>query len=64
MIKATYTGVSAHEAVCYVDITVTRNERSPQFTQGEYRKEILEYFPLGESILQVSANDQDEGVRF
>ena len=45
-----------------MNITVVRNENQPQFTSGEYRKEIMENFPLGESILQVSATDKDVGV--
>ncbi len=62
MVRATYQGVRFHEAFAYVNITVKRNERSPRFTNGEYRKEILEYFPLGESILQIRATDQDRDV--
>lgn len=59
MVRAYYQGVSFHEAYTTVNITVKRNEHKPQFTNGEYRKEILEYFQLGDSILQVSASDQD-----
>ena len=45
-----------------MNVTVVRNENQPQFTSGEYRKEIMENFRLGESILQVSATDKDVGV--
>ena len=60
--RATYNGVRTQVAEAYVNVTVERNQFQPQFTSGEYRKEILENFPLGESILQVSANDRDVGV--
>ena len=60
--RATYEGVRTQTAEAYVNITVQRNENQPQFTSGEYRKEIMENFPLGESILQVSATDKDVGV--
>jgi protocadherin Fat 4 len=59
MIRATYQGVRFHEAFAYANITVKRNENQPRFTNGEYRKEILEYFPLGDSITQVTATDKD-----
>ena len=62
MVKATYQGVRYHEAFAYVNITVKRNEREPQFSKGFYRQQILEYFPLGESILQVTATDTDKNV--
>ena len=62
MIKATYQGVSYHEAFTNVNITVKRNEREPQFKSGNYRREILEYFPLGDSIVQVVATDSDKNV--
>ncbi len=62
LVRATYQGVRTQQAQAYVNVTVKRNENQPQFTQGEYRREILENFPLGESILQVSATDKDQGV--
>ena len=62
LVRATYEGVRTQTAEAYVNITVQRNENQPQFTSGEYRKEIMENFPLGESILQVSATDKDVGV--
>ena len=60
MIRAYYQGVSFHETFTTVNITVKRNENKPQFSQGEYRREILEYQQLGASIVQVKAEDRDE----
>ena len=62
MFEASYQGVQLQTAVAYLDVRVRRNEHSPQFTSGEYRAELLENFPLGLSILQVQATDEDEHV--
>jgi len=43
-------------------ITVNRNLQAPQFLQSEYAAEILETFPLTQSILSVSARDGDDRV--
>jgi len=56
--------VRTQHDVAFLDVSVTRNENAPQFVQGEYRQELLEYFPLGKSILKVSASDQDKHVCF
>ena len=43
-----------------VNITVTRNEYSPKFSQGEYRKErVSEKTSVGTGILTVQATDRD-----
>ena len=60
--EARYQGVQLQLAVAYVDMQVRRNEHTPQFTQGEFRKELLENFPLGAPILTVQATDQDAHV--
>jgi len=39
---------------------VRRNENAPVFSEAVYSKEISEGFPLGTSIIQVIASDQDE----
>ena len=54
--------MKTQHAVAFLELTVTRNENAPEFVQGEYRRDLLEYFPLGESILRVSATDQDKHV--
>lgn len=62
LVQATYTGVRTQVATAYVNVTVTRNENTPQFSRGEYREDVLEYYPLGESILRITATDKDENV--
>ena len=62
MVQATYDGVRTQVATAYVNVSVTRNENSPRFEEGQYKKDILEYFPLGESILQIRATDRDQNV--
>ena len=62
-VKATYKGVSTHIVYALVNVTVKHNEHTPQFTHnGDYRDTLLEYFPLGQSILQVTATDEDKHV--
>jgi protocadherin Fat 4 len=52
--------VNTQFAVTSVIVTVTRNEYTPQFTQGEYRKDALsEKTLVGTSILRVNAYDRD-----
>ena len=41
-------------------ITVTRNPYAPEFDQPSYDKHIAETFPIGGSVLQVKAIDQDQ----
>ena len=53
MFRATYEGVQTQTVTAYLNITVRRNENRPQFNASEYRREIMENFPLGESVLQV-----------
>ena len=61
-VKATYEGVSTHVVYALVNITVKRNEFTPQFSQGDYKATLLEYFSLGNSVLQVNATDKDAHV--
>lgn len=61
-VKATYKGVSTHVVYTLVNVTVQRNEFTPQFNRGDYTASLLEYFPLGNSILQVTATDRDDHV--
>ena len=61
-VKATYEGVSTHVVYALVNVTVKRNEFTPQFSQGNYRATLLEYFSLGNSVLQVNATDKDAHV--
>ena len=43
-----------------VTVRVTRNEHEPRFGEGEYRREAFsEKTPVGTSVLQVEASDQD-----
>ena len=52
--------VTTQVARTTVNITVTRNEYSPKFNQGEYRKErVSEKTSVGTSILTVQATDRD-----
>lgn len=47
------------KAVTEMTFPVSRNEHGPKFTQELYEMEISDGYPLGVSILQVQATDQD-----
>jgi len=47
-----------------VEVTVTRNPYGPEFDQQSYDKSIAEIFPIGGSVLQVTATDQDQVSAF
>ena len=52
--------VTIQRATTVVNVTVTRNEFEPRFTQGEYRREAMnEKTAVGTKILTVSASDKD-----
>lgn len=60
--RAHFYGLREQLADCIVNITISRNEFAPQFDSPTYQASIMENFPLGDSILQVHATDQDRYV--
>lgn len=46
-------------AFATVNITVTRNENAPVFTQNIYEVTIAETSVLGSNVVQLTASDQD-----
>ena len=60
--EARYQGVQLQTARATLEVRVRRNENTPQFSEGEYRAELLENYPLGQAILQVQATDKDSHV--
>ena len=61
-IRASFEGVQLQTTEMTVEIRVLRNEHAPVFEPNSYEAEVLEYIPLGASILRVTASDEDENV--
>nr|DBA30664.1 TPA: hypothetical protein GDO54_006619 [Pyxicephalus adspersus] len=56
-------GIPAQTGTTLIQISVTDiNDNTPTFTQNIYKVQIKESMPLNSTVLQVSANDADEGV--
>ena len=59
IIRAQDTSLDPKSATATVDVTIVRNRYEPQFLQNEYDGQDLEGAPLGETILKLSAIDND-----
>ncbi|KAK3089813.1 hypothetical protein FSP39_006721 [Pinctada imbricata] len=55
-------GVSTQTAQAFVNITVTRNENGPIFTQDLYSTTIVDTTPIGNSLLTILAPDADGDI--
>lgn len=51
--------ISQQVATAFVNITVIRNANGPIFTQNLYTQTIQDTLPVGSSVIQVFANDDD-----
>ena len=50
----------AQKVTTQFDIPVIRNEYGPRFTSEVYPEDVSENYPLGVSIMEVTASDRDE----
>lgn len=55
-------GVPRLEDVRILTVNVTRNFLVPRFSQSSYTEAVREDAPVGDSILQVNAQDDDSAV--
>ncbi|XP_033118441.1 protocadherin-18-like [Anneissia japonica] len=62
VLRASDNGTPRREGTAHVYLNVVdSNDNSPQFTQSEYRKSVPENVPVGYEILNLHAEDTDEG---